>query len=66
MSDFACLFVSEYNHSRTVRDIIMKSLRHHRVVEKEAKFENGYIEVGSCWFNCSFYRHNPTSSSRLQ
>ena len=61
------MFVIQHNNSWTVRDTIMKFLEHHAMVKTEAKFENGCIEVGSCWFNFSFSdRHNPTSPSRSQ
>jgi len=44
-------------NSWTVRDVVTKFSGHHLMVEREAKFENGYMGVGICWFSHSFRHH---------
>ena len=42
-----CLSVCQRDNSRTVTDIITKFSEDHHMIEREAKFENGCIGVGS-------------------
>ena len=48
-----CLSVCQHGNSWTVRDIITKFSRHHPVVERADKFENGYVGVRGWWFDVS-------------
>jgi len=62
-----CLFVYQHNNSWTVAYMITKFSGHHPKLKRKAKFENGYIGIGGCWFNCSVrHHHNPTPPSRSQ
>ena len=42
---FVTFYVSQYDKSRTVRDIVTKFSGHHAVVIREAKFKNCYIGI---------------------
>jgi len=47
-----CLSVCQHDNSCTVRDIITKFSGHHPTVEREDKFDNGYIGVhGRLWYS---------------
>ena len=55
-----CLFVclSVCLSVSSVRDTITKFSEHHPVVERETKFENGYIGLRGWWFNVSDSLHD--------
>jgi len=45
-----CPFVCQHDNSWTVRDIITTFSGHYPILKREAKFENGSIEVRRWWF----------------
>jgi len=47
------VFVRPHDNSWTIRDIITTFSGHHPMVERDAKFKNGYICVHDWWFNVS-------------